>query len=180
MGLDQTSLSRFLSFVLRHRPEAIGLVLDDAGWVGVDELLRALAAHRGPVTREALEQLVRRSDNQRFALSEDGLRIRAQQGHSVPIELGYAPERPPSLLYHGTVERTLRSIRRDGLRRGRRHHVHLSETPEIARTVGARRGEPVILVVRAAAMASDGHVFYRTPNGVWLVDHVPASYLEIP
>jgi putative RNA 2'-phosphotransferase len=180
MAAGGTSLSRFLSLVLRHRPDAIGVVLDDQGWIEVDQLLQALAAHRGPVTREALEALVRTSDKQRFAFSEDGLRIRAQQGHSVPVALGYAPTAPPPVLYHGTVARALPSIRRYGLRRGRRHHVHLSATPDTARAVGARRGEPVILAVRAADMAQAGHVFYRTPNGVWLVDHVPASFLEMP
>lgn len=175
-----TKTSKFLSLVLRHEPERIGITLDDAGWTDVNVLLAAAAAHGVAVTREELEQIVASSDKQRFALSPDGARIRANQGHSVPVELGLAPLAPPMLLYHGTPSRFVDSIRATGLRKGERHHVHLSADAETARIVGSRRGPPVILIVRAADMAAAGHVFYRSENGVWLVDHVPPAFLEIP
>jgi putative RNA 2'-phosphotransferase len=167
--------------VLRHRPADFGVSLDAAGWVSVESLLDALRAHhpRDAVTFAEVRAVVATSDKQRFALSDDGLRIRAQQGHSVPVDLGHAPAEPPAVLYHGTVARFLPSIRALGLVRGTRHHVHLSRTIEAARAVGARRGRPVILVVGAAAMAAAGHVFLRTPNDVWLTDHVPARFLDV-
>lgn len=172
--------SKFLSFVLRHRPDELGLVLDSEGWVDVALLLPACAQHGEPLSREELEELVRTSDKQRFALSEDGLRIRANQGHSVPVELEHPAAAPPPLLYHGTVGRFVPSIRQQGLLRGQRHHVHLAATEEAARLVGARRGAPVILTIRAQAMAADGHAFYLTPNGVWLAETVPPAYLIFP
>lgn len=170
-------VSRLLSLVLRHRPDEIGITLDAAGWVGIDELLAALAAHGTPLSREALLELVATSDKQRFALNEDRTRIRAQQGHSVEVELGYAPAVPPEQLYHGTVGRFLKAIQRDGLHRGTRHHVHLSPDFETAQKVGQRRGRPVVLIVEAGAMHRAGHAFFVTPNAVWLVDHVPPSFL---
>jgi len=168
--------SKLLSLVLRHRPQDYGLALDPSGWVSIDALLAALP---GAMTAEELQEVVRTSDKQRFAISPDGTRIRAQQGHSVPVELGYDPAPPPEILFHGTVAKFLASIRKEGLARGKRHHVHLSETPETARDVGGRRGAPVIIRVRAAAMAASGYLFLRTPNGVWLTEHVPPGFLEI-
>ncbi len=173
-------LSKLLSFVLRHRPDSIGLSLDEAGWVEVDELLRRAAAHGVPMTRDELAAVVRRSDKQRFALSEGGDRIRASQGHSISVALGYSPAHPPATLYHGTVARFLAAIREGGLRRQKRTHVHLSAKREAAVDVGARRGAPVILEVRAAQMAAAGHLFYLTPNQVWLTEHVPPGYLVFP
>lgn len=177
---DRAQRSKQLSYVLRHRPDSVGLVLDEAGWVTVDALLAALARHGTALARGELEAIVRGSDKQRFAFSDDGQRIRAQQGHSVAVDLGHAEATPPPLLYHGTVARFLPSIAEHGLRRGQRHHVHLSATPETATAVGQRRGAPVILTVRAAAMAADGHRFFVTPNHVWLTDHVAPAYLSIP
>jgi putative RNA 2'-phosphotransferase len=170
--------SKFLSLVLRHDPATIGLVLDPAGWVDVDVLLAALAAHGRAWTRAELDELVRTSDKQRFALSPDGTRIRANQGHSVEVELGYAPAAPPERLYHGTVAAALDAIRRDGLLPMARHAVHLSPDRETAVKVGGRRGAPVILVVRAGDMHRAGHVFSVSANGVWLVDRVPPEFLE--
>lgn len=172
--------SRLLSLVLRHDPGRIGLALDRAGWVEVDALLAACAAHGVALTRAELEELVATSDKQRFALSPDGARIRANQGHSLAVELDLTPATPPARLYHGTVERVLDGIRAHGLVRGVRHHVHLSADVETAKKVGARRGRPVVLVVQAAEMAAAGHVFFRSENGVWLVDHVPFEFLELP
>ena len=174
------AISKQLSYVLRHRPDAIGITLDRAGWVAVDELLAALARHGTALGRAELEAIVDGSDKRRFALSPDGTRIRAQQGHSVPVDLGHAQAAPPATLYHGTVERFLPSIRERGLVRGKRHHVHLSATAETATQVGVRRGRPVILEIDAAAMAADGHRFWITPNQVWLTDAVPPRYLRGP
>ena len=163
--------------MLRHQPQLIGLRLDDGGWVDVEDLLAALAAHGRPLTRAQLERLVADSDKQRFAL--EGGRIRASQGHSVPVELGLEPVQPPAVLFHGTPERNVDAILREGLHKGSRHHVHLSPDVDTAQRVGARRGRPRVLQVDAAAMAAAGHVFLRSANGVWLVDAVPPAYLRL-
>ncbi len=173
-----SNTSKLISLILRHEPAKFGVVLDGAGWTGVDSLLAALAAHGHPIDRETLEQIVATSDKQRFALSPDGERIRANQGHSVDVELELAPATPPDVLYHGTVDRFLASIRAQGLVKGARHHVHLSADRKTAKTVGARRGRPVVLVIAAAQMTADGHAFFRAQNGVWLVDAVPPQYLS--
>jgi putative RNA 2'-phosphotransferase len=170
-------VSKFLSRVLRHQPERIGIELDRAGWVAVSDLLAACRAHNFPVTREELEAAVRQNDKQRFALSEDGARIRASQGHSVGVELGYTPLAPPPLLYHGTATRSLASIREGGLVKGRRHHVHLSADAATAAKVGARHGRPHVIEVESGRMHADGYEFYVSDNGVWLTEHVPAKYL---
>lgn len=170
--MDVVRASKRLSFVLRHRPESVGLVLDEAGWVDVDDLLAALG-----MTRAALEQVVATNDKRRFAFDAGGTRIRASQGHSVPVDLGYALAVPPDVLFHGTVERAVPSILAGGLRPGRRHAVHLSAEEGTARAVGERRGPPVVLRVDAAAMARDGHPFSRSANGVWLTGAVPARFL---
>jgi putative RNA 2'-phosphotransferase len=175
---DAISLSKFLSLVLRHDPGLIGMTLREGGWAAVDELLEALAKHGRSLSRAELESLVRQSDKQRFAFSPDGTLIRASQGHSVPVELGYEPTPPPSTLFHGTIERYLPAIRRDGLLKGKRHHVHLSATRELATVVGRRRGAPVVLVIAAAAMAQEGHAFFCSANGVWLTDHVPVRFIS--
>src|SRR5688572_26040197 len=166
--------------MLRHRPADFGLTLESDGWTSVESVLVALAAQGCPLTREGLADLVRASDKQRFALSEDALRIRANQGHSVDVELGHAPAQPPERLFHGTVARFLPSIRAQGLLRGQRHHVHLSALLEQAVVVGQRRGPPVVIDVLAGRMAAAGHVFLLSPNGVWLAEHVPPEFLIIP
>ncbi|HEY0639615.1 MAG TPA: RNA 2'-phosphotransferase [Pseudonocardiaceae bacterium] len=169
-------LSKLLSLWLRHNPDAGGLTLDAAGWTDVDDVLAAYRRRGLAVDRAELEGLVRDSDKQRFAL--DGGRIRANQGHSVPVELGLATATPPPALWHGTSATALPAIRRDGLTRQRRHHVHLSADVATARRVGRRRaGEVVVLRVDAAAMAADGAEFLVSANGVWLVDAVPPRYL---
>jgi len=172
--------SKFLSLVLRHQPEKIGITLDSAGWVDVATLIDAMAKHGKPLTELQLRHVVETSDKKRFALSEDGRRIRASQGHSVEVELGYEPTTPPDVLYHGTVERFLPSIRSGGLQKGQRHHVHLSRDVETATKVGDRRGEAVILSIDAAGMAREGLLFYVSANGVWLTDHVPAKFIRFP
>ena len=174
-----TGLSRRLSYVLRHRPDRAGLVLDDGGWVDVDALLDGLAAHGRPVSRAALEHVVRTDGKQRFTLNPTGTRVRAAQGHSVPVDLGLAPAQPPPVLWHGTPVRNRDAVLAEGLHRGRRHAVHLSPDRQAALAVGRRRGAPLALRVDAAAMVRDGAVFTRADNGVWLVHEVPAPYLQL-
>jgi putative RNA 2'-phosphotransferase len=174
-------ISKLLSFGLRHDPKALGLVLDEAGWALVDLALVALSARGEVVTRGELEEIVRSSDKQRFALSEDGARIRASQGHSIDVDLGLVPRDPPHRLYHGTVDRFVDSIRKSGIVRGSRKHVHLSADEKTATIVAKRRkGAPVILVVRADEMRRDGLPFYLSENGVWLVESVPPHYVDYP
>ncbi|CAM3134363.1 RNA 2'-phosphotransferase [Stackebrandtia soli] len=172
---ELVKLSKRLSRVLRHRPETIGITLDSQGWVDVPDLLKALSRTGTRVTPEQLAEVVERNDKKRFAL-EDG-RIRARQGHSLDVDLGLPETEPPPVLYHGTVRRHLDSIRAHGLLRGNRHHVHLSSDTATARTVGSRRGLPVVLTVHAGRMAADGAAFHVTDNGVWLTEYVPVAYL---
>jgi putative RNA 2'-phosphotransferase len=169
MSTDSVRLSR----LLRHQPERLGLTLAARGWAEVASVLRALG-----IDRATLERIVATSDRQRFELSADGRSIRARYGHSVAVELGLETAIPPELLYHGTVERFLPSILARGLSPGSRRHVHLSETTEIARAVGARRGRPVLLSVRARALQAQGQVFHRTPAGIWLTGPVPPEFVE--
>jgi putative RNA 2'-phosphotransferase len=177
MSFDSLRSSKFLSLVLRHEPARAGLTLDAAGWVTVDALLAGCAAAGRPLTREQLDTLVRESDKQRFAFSPDRQRIRANQGHSVEVELDYAAQTPPEFLYHGTATRFLPSIRTQGLLKGERHHVHLSADVETAIKVGQRHGKPAVLQIAAGAMSAAGHAFFRSANGVWLTERVPTSYL---
>jgi len=174
--MDVVALSKQLSRILRHRPDAAGVRLDSHGWCNIDDLLQGLAEQGIPATREAIEQVVRENDKQRFVLEGD--RIRAAQGHSAT---GVSPlvreKKPPSRLFHGTTAENLPSIERKGLTPMRRHHVHLSIDERTAQSVGGRRGPPVVLVVDAARMSRDGHKFYVSENEVWLTDVVPAKYL---
>ncbi len=147
--------------------------------MSIDVLLEAVARHRFPMTRDELDQVVARNNKQRFSFDPTGTLIRANQGHSVEVDLQLDPVVPPPVLYHGTGERSVDIIMREGLARMSRHHVHLSADPDTARTVGARHGRPVILAVDAAAMHQAGHLFYRSTNGVWLVEHVPPRYLSL-
>lgn len=172
-------VSKRLSLVLRHRPDSIGIMLDEAGWVDVTDLLAALARHGPPLSREELEHVVATSDKQRFAFDATGRRIRASQGHSVPVDLGYAPAAPPAVLFHGTPSRNVAGIMAEGLRRGSRHHVHLSADVPTARRVGQRRGPTTVLTVDAAGLAAAGAPFFRSANGVWLVEAVPPQYLAV-
>jgi putative RNA 2'-phosphotransferase len=176
-----TRLSKFLSKHLRHAPEEIGLHLEAGGWVAVANLLAACAAHGYPLTRDELEDIVEDNDKQRFAFDESGQRIRAQQGHSVEVDLQLAPAEPPAVLYHGTAPAALPAIRAAGLQKMSRHHVHLTTDEATARRVGQRRGRPVLLAVDAAGLHAAGGVFYRSGNGVWLTEAVPPQYVrELP
>ncbi|MEU6431544.1 RNA 2'-phosphotransferase [Microbispora sp. NPDC046973] len=169
-------VSKYLAKHLRHQPERIGIALDAHGWVDVDTLLTAAASHGFPISRAELERVVADNDKRRYVI--DGDRIRASQGHSVPVDLDLPVVEPPPILYHGTVARNVEAIRADGLRPMARHHVHLSPDRETATRVGARRGKPVVLVVEAAAMHAAGHHFRVSANGVWLVDRVPPDFIQ--
>ena len=172
-------ISKNLSFHLRHRPEALGLTLAKGGWVEVDALLGAAAAAGFPITPEELKTVVATNNKQRFAFDKSETRIRANQGHSTAVDLGLIAQSPPDTLYHGTGAQFVPAILREGLSKMRRHHVHLSADMETAYAVGSRHGKPMILQVDAAAMVRDRFEFYRSANGVWLVDRVPPSYLAI-
>jgi len=172
--------SKFLSLVLRHEPERIGLKLGEAGWVKVKDLLEAINNGGFPLTLEQLQHVVATSDKKRFALSEDGQSVRASQGHSVEVDLQYAPQTPPELLYHGTATRFLDGIRNDGLQRMERHDVHLSAETKVTLQVGGRHGKPVLLIIRAGDMHRAGHVFRCSANGVWLVNQVPPEFIQFP
>jgi putative RNA 2'-phosphotransferase len=171
---ERVRISKRMSLALRHAPERFGLTLDQAGWVDVGSLLDALG-----LTRDQLDEVVRTNDKQRFALSQDGDRIRANQGHSVAVELDLAVAVPPAILFHGTIAKSLPAIMSEGLRPMRRHDVHLSASTDTARKVGARRGTPVILEVAAEKMCGDGHTFRVSENGVWLTAAVPPAYLAV-
>ena len=174
---DTAAHSKFLSLVLRHSPQTIGLRLDSAGWAQTDELLACMARSGRRMSLAQLQAVVAGNSKQRFAFSEDGLRIRANQGHSIAVELELKPQQPPAELYHGTATRFLDAIFQQGLTRQSRHHVHLSASVETASAVGRRHGKLALLRVDAARMAADGHVFYQSDNGVWLTDAVPVTYL---
>ncbi|QRX93290.1 RNA 2'-phosphotransferase [Streptomyces noursei] len=171
-------ISKYLAKHLRHEPERIGIVLDAQGWVPVAALLDAAARHGFPFSRAELEAVVADNDKQRYTL-ENG-RIRANQGHSVRVDLGLPPAVPPGLLFHGTVARSVAAIREEGLRPMSRLAVHLSPDRETASRVGARRGKPVVLTVDTGAMHRAGHVFRVSANGVWLTGHVPPEFLRFP
>lgn len=172
--------SKYLSLVLRHEPERVGLKLSEAGWVGVNELLQAVNANGVALTLEQLQHIVATSDKKRYAFSEDGQRIRASQGHSVEVDLQYPAQTPPEILYHGTATRFLDGIRQDGLQRMERHDVHLSAETKVTLQVGGRHGKPVLLTIRAGDMHRGGFVFRCSANGVWLVDHVPPQFIQFP
>lgn len=178
--MSETRLSKFISLVLRHDPGRIGLVLDPQGWADVEDLIARAKVAGVALDRSDVERIVRESDKQRFALSPDGARIRANQGHSVDIDLALEPEAPPAELFHGTADRNLLSIRATGLHAIARQHVHLSPDRATAVKVGARHGRPVVLVVHAGRMAAAGHVFYRSANGVWLTQRVPPGFIIFP
>jgi putative RNA 2'-phosphotransferase len=172
-------ISKYLSKHLRHAPERLGLTLSTGGWVGVDELLSACAAHQFSFTRAELEEVVAASDKQRFSFDVSKTRIRANQGHSVEVDLQLEPQMPPDVLYHGTGESSVPAILRSGLVKMSRHHVHLSREMETARKVGMRHGRPVIFAVDTVGMQQAGFTFYCSDNGVWLVDEVPPQYLKV-
>ena len=172
--------SKYLARHLRHDPGRLGLQLQPGGWVDVDELLKALQRQRFALTRAELEYVVEHNDKRRFGFDDTGRRIRANHGHSVPIELHAEPAAPPDVLLHGTSTAALHSIRRDGLKPMGRRYVHLCDDHETAVQVGRRHGRPIVLRVDARRMAADHHTFFRSDSGVWLVDAVAPAYLAAP
>jgi putative RNA 2'-phosphotransferase len=177
MSKTIVSASKFVSLVLRHQPEVIGLPLDSEGWAEIDALIQLSQPHH-PLTRALIDEVVATNNKQRFAISDDGTRIRARQGHSIEVELGLVAIVPPEYLFHGTAMHSVEAIRREGLSKRSRQHVHLSSEADTATRVGARHGRPVVLRIHAAAMTTAGHAFFRSENGVWLTDAVPAEFID--
>ncbi len=180
MNSKRESTSKFLSYVLRHKPETIGLSLDTEGWAVIDQLIRLANGHGTKLTRELLLEVVATSDKKRFALSPDGSRIRANQGHSIQTNLNLQPRIPPQTLFHGTATRFEESIRARGLVAGTRQYVHLSIDKTTALQVGKRYGKPLLLEVEVLAMTRNGHEFFKSENGIWLTRTVPTAYLRFP
>jgi putative RNA 2'-phosphotransferase len=168
-------ISKFLCKFLRHSPEKLGITLDSGGWVNIDDLLLACYKYGFTISLEELATTVELDDKQRFTMRAG--KIRANQGHSIPVDLELTPLPPPKVLYHGTAARFLDSILNEGLTKQKRHHVHLSENIAIAYSVGSRYGEPVALTVDSLSMYEDGYDFYKSENGVWLTDNVPVKYI---
>ena len=180
MTHNLVKVSKFLSLVLRHEPGRIDLTLDREGWADIGELIARAGAHGMAMTREVVLEVVATSDKQRFAVDPTGQRIRANQGHSVEIDLGLEPREPPAMLFHGTAEAAIASIRAEGLKPGKRQHVHLSPDEATATRVGRRHGEPVVLRVQSGRMWTAGTEFYCSANGVWLTLVVPPGFIEFP
>jgi putative RNA 2'-phosphotransferase len=176
----RVKVSKFLSYVLRHHPESIGIKLDDQGWVSVSELLQEAQNNGFRITPSELDEVVEQNDKKRFSFSEDGFRIRANYGHSVVVDLGYIPVVPPDILYHGTARKSLRTIKDQGLTKVNRQYVHLSPDLETATNVGQRHGKPVVLKVESGRMHLDGYDFYLSSSGIWLTEFVPLEYLILP
>ena len=174
---DLTRISKYMSLILRHKPQVIGIQLDAHGWADVNALLAGISK-KCPINRDILEEIVQSDEKQRYSLSEDGTKIRANQGHSIPVDVELTLTEPPETLYHGTAQRFAASIEAQGLLPQNRLYVHLSPDPETAEKVGRRHGEPVIYLVAAGQMYRDGYRFYLSANGVWLTKVVPAPYLK--
>jgi putative RNA 2'-phosphotransferase len=180
MDKKLVKLSKFLSLVLRHKPETIDLSLDENGWADVDQLLYLANQKQTPLTLEILEEIVLTNEKKRFAFSENKSKIRANQGHSIDVDLALISQQPPQELFHGTATRFLESIRDRGLISGSRQHVHLSLDKNTAIQVGKRHGKPVVLTISAEAMNREGFVFFRSENGVWLTENVPIEFIKFP
>lgn len=180
MSKQLSEVSKFLSYVLRHQPDSIGITLDREGWTDISSLITAAANAGKQIDRALIETVTKTSDKKRFAISEDGLRIRAQQGHSTEsVDINYVEKTPPDLLYHGTATRFLESILKQGLLPGSRHYVHLSQDVQTATVVGQRHGKPIVLTIAAHTMHQQGHKFYQADNGVWLTENVPALFFIV-
>ena len=177
--MELTELSRYMCLILRHHPEVIGITLDEHGWADVEELIAGIAEKKNKnFNREMLEEIVRTDDKQRYAFSEDRTKIRANQGHSIPVDVELEKKEPPEILYHGTGEKYVESIDATGLISKNRLYVHLSGDVETAENVGKRHGAPVIYRVHSGRMYRDGYEFFLSRNGVWLTKRVPVEYLE--
>lgn len=176
MDRREKNIGKFLSLILRHHPEVIGIELDEHGWADVDALICGIQRKR-EFSREQLDYIVRTDAKQRYSYNQDRSKIRANQGHSVSVDLEFKAISPPEYLWHGTAQRFQQSIMREGLISGTRLYVHLSSSPEEAKKVGARHGKPVVFQVMSGKMNRDGYIFFKSDNNVWLTKHVPAEYL---
>ena len=174
-----TEVSRFISLILRHKPETIGISLDEHGWADVNELINGINRSIRKLDMERLERIVAEDEKQRYSFNEDKTLIRANQGHSIPVDVELEEIVPPETLYHGTGEKYTSSIDEQGLIPKSRLYVHLSGDIETAKKVGARHGKPVLYIVKSGQMHADGYIFYRSVNGVWLTKEVPVEYLEM-
>jgi putative RNA 2'-phosphotransferase len=172
------TISKFLSLTLRHQPQLIGLQLNQEGWADVNELIQKGSQHHPELTKAVLDLVVSTNDKKRFAYNEDESKIRASQGHSIDIELNIEPKQPPEYLHHGTVDKFMEAIKKEGLQKMKRNHVHLSATTDTAITVGNRRGEAIILTVFSGRMHEEGYLFYLSANGVWLTEAVPVEFIN--
>jgi putative RNA 2'-phosphotransferase len=173
---QRTKISKRLSYILRHAPDSVGLTLDENGWASVHDLMSKFGR---PLSIDDLKEVVETNEKKRFAFNDDLTKIRASQGHSIEIDLAYQPTTPPEFLFHGTATRFIESIKKDGLLKGSRHHVHLSLDETTARKVGARHGSPVILTLKSKEMYEAGYVFYVSENDVWLTEHVPTRFIML-
>ena len=169
--------SKFIAMILRHKPEVIGITLDEHGWADVGELIAGIAKKQ-PFTREMLEEIVAEDEKQRYSFNEDKTLIRANQGHSIPVDVELEEKEPPRYLYHGTGEKYVSSIEEIGLIPKSRLHVHLSAEYSTAENVGTRHGKPVVYRIWAGKMYRDGYKFYQSVNGVWLTEKVPPQYFK--
>lgn len=172
-------LSVFISLVLRHKPEAAGICLDEHGWADVDELLKGINDTGRTIDMDILEEIVRTDNKQRYSFNEDKTLIRANQGHSIPVDVELEEKKPPQYLFHGTAERFLDAVMTEGLKPMSRLYVHLSMDKETAVKVGKRHGKPVVLKIRAEEMYNDGSKFYLSANGVWLTKAVDRKYIDV-
>jgi len=175
---ENNRLSKLLSYILRHKPEDYGIALDENGWTDINDLIQKLSKRNEIITLDILKHIVETNNKKRFAFNDDFSKLRASQGHSIEVELGYTEKQPPEILYHGTVEKFLSEIFAEGLKKMQRHHVHLSADEATAARVGERRGKPVVLTIRSGEMFLHGYSFYCSENEVWLTDHVPNKYIS--
>lgn len=175
---ERNNASKFLSLVLRHKPEEIGLILNNEGWANVDELLKKLNANKLNISFEDLKEIVEFNDKKRFVFSNDFSKIRANQGHSIDVDLKLKSVTPPDILYHGTAEKNIASILEKGILKQDRNYVHLSGDVETAKKVGMRYGKPIILEILALEMSRNGYQFFVSENNVWLTDFVPTSFID--
>lgn len=176
--IENKRISKFLSLILRHQPETIHLKLDENGWADVEELIMKSAHNKMHFTLDELDQVVETNNKKRFAFNEDKTRIRANQGHSIDIDLALTPQQPPEFLYHGTAETNIESILEKGIEKRSRQHVHLSADKDTATKVGMRHGKPVILTIKTGEMFEEKIEFYLSDNGVWLTDFVEVKYIS--
>ena len=170
-------LSKFISLILRHKPEEIGITIDDFGWAKVEDLINGINKSGRNINMCILEEIVRTDNKQRYSFNEDKTKIRANQGHSIPVNLELNELEPPKTLYHGTATKSIEGIKSQGIKSMSRQWVHLSKDFETAKQVGARHGKPMILIINTERMYKDGIKFYLSENGVWLTEYVDPKYI---